>query len=114
MPVFIAPEDEKTWLSKGLTKEQVIEMCQPYQDPEMRAYTISKLLSTKNIITNTPEVIAPFNYNKAIQEANQFLQTGDKKKALEAFKNSVSGDKLKIEDLANAVQQEIKSELSMK
>jgi putative SOS response-associated peptidase YedK len=114
MPVFVAPEDEKTWLSKGLTKEQVLEMCQPYQDTEMRAYTISKLLTTKNIITNTPEVIAPFNYNNAIQEANQFLQSGDKKKALEAFKNSVSGDKLKIEDLTNAVQQEIKAELSMK
>jgi hypothetical protein len=113
MPVFIAPEDEKTWLSKGLTKEKVLEMCQPYEDTSMRAFTISKLLTTKNIITNTPEVIAPFNYNNAIQEANQYLQTGDKKKALEAFKSSVSGDKLKIEDLTNAAQQEIRTELSM-
>lgn len=113
MPVFIAPEDEKTWLSKGLSKAQVLEMCQPYQDNAMRAYTISKLLTTRNINTNTPSVIAPVNYNVAIQEANQFLMTGEKKKALEAFKNSVSGDKIKIGDLQNAAAQEILTELSL-
>lgn len=111
MPVFIAPEDEKTWLSKDLTKEQVLALCRPYQDIAMRAYTVSKLLTTKNIITNVPEVMAPLNYNLAIQEANQFLLTGDKKKALEAFKNSVSGDKIKIGDLENALGQEILAEL---
>jgi putative SOS response-associated peptidase YedK len=113
MPVFIAPEDEKTWLTKDLTKEQVMELCQPYQDPAMRAYTISKLLTTKNINTNVPEVMAPMNYNTAIQEANQFFLSGDKKKALEAFKNSVSGDKIKIEDLQNAATQTILSEVAL-
>jgi putative SOS response-associated peptidase YedK len=113
MPVFIAPEDEKTWLNKDLTKEQVMELCQPYQDTSMRAYTVSKLLTTKNINTNVQEVMAPMNYNNAIQEANQFLLTGDKKKALEVFKNSVSGDKIKIGDLENAAHQEILAELSL-
>lgn len=112
MPVFIAPEDEKTWLSKGLSKEKVLDMCQPYPDTAMRAYTISKLLTTKSINTNTPNVISPFNYNLAIQEANQFLQSGDRKKALEAFKNSVSGEKIKIDDLQHAAAQEIIAELT--
>jgi hypothetical protein len=79
----------------------------------MRAYTISKLLTTKNINTNVSEVMAPVNYNKAIQEANQFLVSGEKKKALEAFKNSVSGEKIKISDLENAASQEIIAELTL-
>jgi hypothetical protein len=112
MPVFIAPEDEKSWLSNELTKEQVLDLCQPYQDTAMRAYTISKLLTTKHINTNVPEVITPMNYNSAIREASEHLKSGNKKLALEAFKNSVSGDKIKIGDLENAASQEILPELS--
>jgi putative SOS response-associated peptidase YedK len=112
MPVFIAPEDEKTWLSKGLSKEQVLEMCQPYNDVNMRAYTISKLLTTKNINTNVPEVLMPFNYNTAIQEAHQYLQAGEKKKALEAFKSTVSAEKMKLEDLQHVVTQQVLPEIA--
>jgi len=54
------------------------------------------------------------NYQLAIQEASHFLQTGDKKKALEAFKACVSGDIIKIEDLKNAASLEIISELAIK
>ena len=79
----------------------------------MRAFTISKLLTTKNINTNVPEVIAPINYNVAIQAASEYLKSGNKKLALEAFKNSVSGDKIKIGDLENAASQEILPELSL-
>ena len=113
MPVFIAKEDEKAWLDKDLKKEDVLELCQPSQDPQMRAYTIPKLLTTRNINTNVPEVMAPMNYNSAIQEANQFLLTGDKKKALETFKNIMSGEKIKIDDLQIAASQEIKAELML-
>jgi len=113
MPVFIAQEDEKAWLNKDLSKNDVLELCQPSQDHAMRAFTISKLLTTKNIVTNVPEVLQPMNYHQAILEASQYLESGDKKKALEAFKNSVSGDKLKIEDLAHAAGQEIIAELEL-
>jgi len=113
MPVFIAPEDEKTWLSRGLTKENVIELCRPYQDTCMRAYTISKLLTTKNINTNVPEVLDPFNYNLAIEEANQYLLSGDRKKALEAFKNVVAGDKIRIGDVENFASQRVLTDLSL-
>jgi putative SOS response-associated peptidase YedK len=113
MPVFISKEDEKAWLNKDLSKNDVLDLCQPSQDSAMRAYTISKLLTTKNIITNVPEVMAPMNYNTAIQEANQHLLNGDKKKAIEVFKSSVSGEKIKIDDLENAARQEILAELSL-
>jgi putative SOS response-associated peptidase YedK len=114
MPVFIAKEDEKAWLNKDLTKKDVLELCHPSQDPSMRAYTVTKLLTTRNISTNVPQVLEPMNYQTAIQQASQFLNNGDKKKALEAFKSAVSGDKIKIGDLENVVNQEIIGELELK
>jgi putative SOS response-associated peptidase YedK len=114
MPVFIAKEDEQTWLNKELSPKDVRELCHPSLDPAMSAYTISKLLTTRNIVNNVPEVLKPMNYNTAIQEAHQYLLSGDKKKAIEAFKNVVSGDKIKAEDLANAAKQEIIAELELK
>jgi len=79
----------------------------------MRAYTITKLLTTKNTLTNVPEVLAPMNYQTAIEEADQYLKSGDKKKALEIFKNTVSGDKFNVDDLANAAAQKIIPELTL-
>ena len=117
MPVFIAPEDEKTWLTKGLSKDQVLQMCQPYEDNTMRAYTISKHITTKNILTNTPEVMVPFNYNKAIHEADQFLQRGERQKALAVFKESMSAsaDVKKVDDqeLKLITAEGVKPELEM-
>lgn len=114
MPVFIAKEDEKAWLNRDLSQKDVLELCQPSRDPAMRAYTISKLLTTRNILTNVPQVLDPMNYQVALQEANQYLLTGDKKKAMEAFKNSITGEKIGIEDLTNAANQEIIAELEEK
>jgi len=113
MPVFIDKENEKDWLNRDLKKDDIMNLCKPYTDPSMRAYTISKMLTTRNINTNVPDVLAPFNYNVAIQEANDFLIRGEKRKAIEIFKNHISGDKIKEEHLQLAVKQEIKTELSM-
>lgn len=111
MPVFIDKSDEKAWLNKDLSQKDVLELCQPSMDTMMRAYTISKLLTTKNIVTNLPEVIAPMNYNEAIKQAAQYLASGDKKKALDAFKSAIGGEKYKIEDLQHAATQEVRTEL---
>ena len=100
-------------MNKDLSQKDVLELCQPSQDTAMRAYTITKLLTTRNIMTNVPHVLEPMNYQTAIEEANQFLVNGDKKKALDAFKLAVAGEKIKLEDLANAARQEIKAELEL-
>ena len=113
MPVFIDKENEKEWLNRDLKKEDIMELCRPYNDSNMRAYTISKLLTTRNININVPEVITPFNYNLAIQEANQLLVKGEKKKAIEVFKSHISGEKIKEEHLLLAAQQEIKTEITL-
>ena len=111
MPVFIAKEDEQAWLNKDLSAKDVMELCHPYNDPAMRGYTISKLLTTRNVMTNVPEVLHPMNYQLAIDEAHQYLESGNKKKALEVFKNSISGEKIKIDDLVNVANQKIVAEL---
>jgi putative SOS response-associated peptidase YedK len=111
MPVFIAKEDEKAWLNRDLNAKDVMELCRPSMDESMRAYTISKMLTARNTITNTPAALEPMNYNVAIAEANRYLQSGEKKKALDAFKNAIAGEKISVHDLLHAAGQEIKSEL---
>ncbi|MFZ2906268.1 MAG: SOS response-associated peptidase [Cyclobacteriaceae bacterium] len=113
MPVIIAKEDEKAWLNRDLKQKDVDELCRPSNDSSMRAYTISKLLTTKNTITNVPEVLLPMNYQEAIKTASHFLETGDKKRALESFKEIVSGEKISVEDLSHAINQNILPELSL-
>lgn len=113
MPVFIDENNYRDWLNPALKKDDIVELCQPYQDPSMRAYTVSKLLTTRGINPNVPEVIAPFNYNAAIQEASAFLDKGEKKRAMEAFKNAISAEKVNESHLQLAASQEIKAELSM-
>ena len=94
-----------------------MDLCKPYQDPSMRAYTITKMLTTRGINLNVPDVLAPFNYNDSIQQANEFLQQGDKKKAIAVFKESLnaSAEVSKVEDqeLKMIAAHGVKSELAM-
>jgi putative SOS response-associated peptidase YedK len=117
MPVFIDKENEKDWLNRDLKKDDVMDLCKPYQDPSMRAYTISKMLTTRGINLNVPEIRAPFSYNDSIQQANEFLQRGDRKKAIAVFTESMnaSADIKNIEDeqLKLAAAQGVKDELAM-
>jgi putative SOS response-associated peptidase YedK len=115
MPVFVDKENEKNWLNRDLTKDDVMDLCRPYQDPNMRAYTISKLLTTRNVDLNVPDVLAPFNYNNAIQRANDLLQRGERKQAIQVFKDEMNSNVAKVQDkeLQLATSQEVTAELTM-
>lgn len=113
MPVFIHPGDEKAWLNRDLSKADVMELCRPYDDPMMRAYTIGKMPTPKTIHPNSPEVLKPFNYNTAIQEANDYFLHGDKKKGLAVFRDVINQEKAKEEHLELALRESIMPELSM-
>lgn len=58
------------------------------------------MLTTRGIYLNVPEIRAPFSDNDSIQQANEFLQRGDRKKAIAVFKESMnaSADVSKFED----------------
>ena len=57
-------EFEKDWLNKDLSKDDVLALCQPYKNEEMKAHTVSKLITTKNTDTNVDEVLKLHNYEK--------------------------------------------------
>lgn len=116
MPVFIDPENEKAYLNRDLSKADVLDLCQPSKDKAMDAYTISKLLTTRDV--NVPEVIAKLDYNGAMEKADQLLKAGNKAAALElikkVFTNSESeAKKMKIEDIETVDFQPIRTELRL-
>jgi hypothetical protein len=75
------------------------------------------MLTTRGINLNVPEIRAPFSYNDSIQQANEFLQRGDRKRAIAVFTESMnaSADIKKVEDeqLKLAAAQGVKEELAM-
>jgi putative SOS response-associated peptidase YedK len=62
MPVIIPQDDWDKWLNPGLTKEQIQEMLTPCPDTNMKAYSISKLITTRGADTNVPEIKERFEY----------------------------------------------------
>jgi putative SOS response-associated peptidase YedK len=62
MPVIIPQQDWDNWLDPKLTKEQIQQMLSPCPDTNMKAYTISKLITTRGADTNVPEIKEKFEY----------------------------------------------------
>lgn len=56
MPVILLPEYENYWLEDDISKERIVSICKPINDDLMHAYTISKLISSKNENSNIEEV----------------------------------------------------------
>ena len=57
MPVIIPREYEKDWLNPDLTKDDVLAMCQPFDDRRMEAHQISKLITSRKESSNVPKVL---------------------------------------------------------
>lgn len=62
MPLIIAEKDLHRWLDLSLTEQEIILLMQPYQDINMQAHTVPKLVNKKQEQTNVPEVCQPFTY----------------------------------------------------
>jgi putative SOS response-associated peptidase YedK len=62
MPVILRQADEKRWLEKNLDKTAIDSLLEPYDASQMKAHTVSRLISTKRVNTNVPEVMAEFTY----------------------------------------------------
>lgn len=55
MPLIIQPADREKWLS-AITEAEIKELMQPLPDGILQAHTISKLITTRGIDNNVPEV----------------------------------------------------------
>lgn len=62
MPVILPREYEKDWLNPNLTREDVLALCQPIDQSNMKGYTISKLVTSKKEETDVPKVLEPEFY----------------------------------------------------
>lgn len=62
MPVILKKENEKEYLDKELSKDEIEEFLVPYTNDLMEAYTISRLVTSKTQKRDVPEVIKPFQY----------------------------------------------------
>ena len=63
MPAILNKDNYHLWISKNISKEQTMSLLRPFDENEMEAYTISKLITVKDRDPNVPEVLEPFQYN---------------------------------------------------
>ena len=66
MPVIIPPHSYRKWLAVGLNKNEVSSFFDSYPEKEMAAYTIGKLISSRSLDSNVPEIKEPLNYPELV------------------------------------------------
>jgi putative SOS response-associated peptidase YedK len=62
MPLILPKEIERDWLNPNLSENEIIELMKPFDENEMEAHTISKLLTNRNENPDKSEVQEPFEY----------------------------------------------------
>jgi putative SOS response-associated peptidase YedK len=63
MPAILKKEDEQKWISSSMNKEDTMNILKPFNENEMEAYTISKLITARDEDPNVPAVLKQFQYN---------------------------------------------------
>ncbi len=64
MPVILKKEDEKHWLDENIDRTVINSMLKPFEQEEMDAYTISRLITRKGRDTNVFEVLQRHEYEE--------------------------------------------------
>ena len=62
MPAILKEEDYQKWISSLISKEESMNLLIPFDEKEMIAYTISKLITARDQNPNVPAVLEPFQY----------------------------------------------------
>jgi putative SOS response-associated peptidase YedK len=71
MPLILPKDREREWLDVSLTKKDVESLLVSYDEHLMEAYTISRLITSKNRNPNVPEVLHPFSYPELEKKSEQ-------------------------------------------
>ncbi len=66
MPVILKRDNEKKWLRHDLEMKDIASMLSAYDEREMEAFPVSRLISGRKGNTNTPEAMAPYNYEELL------------------------------------------------
>lgn len=62
MPLILTKDIAKNWLDPDLSEEQIKKMMRPLDEKSMKAYTISKRITSRTQDPNSPETLVPYNY----------------------------------------------------
>ena len=73
MPVILKKEDEKVWLDENLDESEINNLMNPISDENMEGFTISKLITTRGVNNNVPEVMEKFEYQELKYEQKKFF-----------------------------------------
>lgn len=71
MPVILQRDNEQEWIRSSIKKEESFLLLTPYNELEMEAFTISRLITTKDRNLNVPEVTTPFTYSELQIQSGQ-------------------------------------------
>jgi len=66
MPLILNRAEEKAWINPDLSETDVKNLMKPFDEKEMEAYTISKLITQRGVSNNVPEVMNPFVYSELV------------------------------------------------
>ena len=66
MPVILQKKREQDWHNNNLSIEEIKNLLKPYPDGEIKAHTISRLITSKKNNRNVKQVIDPYNYPELI------------------------------------------------
>jgi len=61
MPVIIPRKNESDWIDIELPKDDILELCKPYDEKDMSAYKVSRDLNSKSINSNKAEILEELN-----------------------------------------------------
>lgn len=64
MPLILDLKNEKTWVDQSLAKNEIESLMKPFDENQMNAHTISKLITSKKEDSNVPAVKDAFVYSE--------------------------------------------------
>ncbi len=70
MPVIIDRKTENDWFDHDIRNKNRKELLKAYEPGKMDAYSIGKMISSRNQDSNVPEVLNPFQYNEIKTDLN--------------------------------------------
>jgi putative SOS response-associated peptidase YedK len=71
MPVILPRDKERFWVDSLLEKKAAEALLVPYDATQMEAFTISRLITSRQRNPNVPEVVAPFSYPELQKKSQQ-------------------------------------------
>jgi len=62
MPVILPRKAERKWLNIGKGRDRIAAFLLPYDENDMKAHTVSRLVSMPKSVKDVPQAVEPFDY----------------------------------------------------